>query len=100
MVGIGVPELLVLVVLFGLIAAAIGTRLARRHGGRESRPQQPLFGPTAVTQFFAGCGLAALILVGLLGIGLGVPAWQKLEARGHVGPAEYLTLGCVAAAYV
>src|SRR5262249_52618886 len=44
---------------------------------------RPVIGPTVVPQFFAGCGIVALILIGLLGLGFGILAWQRAEASAH-----------------
>jgi tRNA A-37 threonylcarbamoyl transferase component Bud32 len=96
--------------LLGLVAVVIVVAGVIRHLdsrgrgrdlGRRPEPEpRPVIGPTVVPQFFAGCGLVALIVVGLLGVGFGIPAWQKMQARGHVETTEYVILGCVAALYL
>src|SRR5437762_6043045 len=98
MVGIGLLEVLVLLCLVGLLAVLVAARLARRTA-RVTDRAQPLIGPTVVHQFFAGCGLVAMLPLALLALGLGLPAWQKLEATGRIGVTQYLMLGFGAALY-
>jgi predicted Ser/Thr protein kinase len=97
--------------LAGLVAFVLLVGVVKHFDSREKRPRpddrsgpapprQVVVGPTVVPQFFAGCALFLLIPLGLLAIGLGLPAWQKAGAmRGH-SLTEYLILGCVAALYL
>ncbi|HJZ56942.1 MAG TPA: hypothetical protein VKE74_18380, partial [Gemmataceae bacterium] len=61
---------------------------------------RPVIGPTVVPQFFAGCGIVALILIGLLGLGFGILAWQRAEASAHPPSVwAYPALGLAGALY-
>src|SRR6185437_10200063 len=78
---VGIPELLILSCVAGLIVALVGTT------------RRPATGQNVVHQVFAGCGMVAMIPLALLAVGLGLPAWQKQAVAGRIGMTHYLMVG-------
>jgi tRNA A-37 threonylcarbamoyl transferase component Bud32 len=87
MIGLGLPEVLILACLGGLLLFVVRAALPR------STPAVPTTGPTAVQQAFAGCALFVLVPAGLLALGVGIPAWQKVQnSIDPPGPVGYVAL--------